>query len=618
LRIGVVVNDVASVNVDARLVAGRTSDLVELQNGCACCSLADELYASVEKLLDRKDGNDKNSNDDSGRRRQLDAIVVELSGVADPVAIKSNWRTAPERVRKMADVARIVTLVDAGTFGTFFCGFGGTRRSSLSSSSLSEFDRCGEGPTDRFGSASLLISDNRVFASFYFFRFSPYSLSLSLSIDRRHRLHDMGVSFSCFRIASKLHPSKRTLGVCCGSVYFSIRFLILLFYFFKRRLRSPPRCDSADSAAREREGWTEPVDECSGNRQVAELLAEQVESADLILVNKVDLATKEEVLVASSVARALNDKAQMVEVEYGRVSPKDLIAVRVPPKPAAKDVESPSDHHHSHSHDHDACVDPGCADASHSHSHDHACDDPDSTDSSHSHSHDHACEDQDCTDPSHSHSHDHGTSMDKLGIKSFVFRAAVPFSPRKLMNILNKWPIPVKDTLDIGLLQDAENEGYQVGKGNSPFAGVLRSKGFCWFAPSKWSGANEDAWRHDTAMYWSHAGKHFSVTAAGKWWGTITKDQMQKYFTDNVEEYDRILREDFVSDEFGDRRQEIVFIGTNLDEDKITKTLNDCLLGEKDMTKYRQKLQNYLDTITTTTSGSLFDVGTIDHLDAEQ
>ncbi|KAK1746644.1 hypothetical protein QTG54_003251 [Skeletonema marinoi] len=49
--------------------------VVELQNGCACCSLADELLTSVERLTEGG--------------RELDAI--ELSGVADPVAVRDNW-----------------------------------------------------------------------------------------------------------------------------------------------------------------------------------------------------------------------------------------------------------------------------------------------------------------------------------------------------------------------------------------------------------------------------------------------------------------------------------------------------------------------------------------------
>ena len=63
LKIGVVVNDVAAVNIDSKLVAKETKgEMVELQNGCACCSIADELFTSVEKLC---------------ANRKLDAVIVE-------------------------------------------------------------------------------------------------------------------------------------------------------------------------------------------------------------------------------------------------------------------------------------------------------------------------------------------------------------------------------------------------------------------------------------------------------------------------------------------------------------------------------------------------------------
>ena len=89
MRIGSIVNDVASVNIDAKLISNSDSNndnridsmadgVVELQNGCACCRLADELLTSVERLTE-------------GGKRELDAIVVELSGVADPVAVRDNW-----------------------------------------------------------------------------------------------------------------------------------------------------------------------------------------------------------------------------------------------------------------------------------------------------------------------------------------------------------------------------------------------------------------------------------------------------------------------------------------------------------------------------------------------
>lgn len=150
------------------------------------------------------------------------------------------------------------------------------------------------------------------------------------------------------------------------------------------------------------------------------------------------------------------------------------------------------------------------------------------------------------------------------------------------------------------------------------FVGVLRSKGFCWMAPTKWSNtAGNDIWRHDTAMYWSHAGKHFGITSAGKWWGTLNKDQMKPYFANNMDEYDRIMREDWVSEEWGDRRQELVFIGTNIDEEEIREALDDCLCTAEEMDVYRAQVRNYLETTFSTLKGgpSLFDVGGTDHLD---
>ena len=91
---------------------------------------------------------------------------------------------------------------------------------------------------------------------------------------------------------------------------------------------------------------------------------------------------------------------------------------------------------------------------------------------------------------------------------------------------------------------------------------------------------------------------------------------MQQYFLYNPIEYDRVIHEDFVSTEFGDRRQEIVFIGIQLHSDNISSALNACLLNDNEMEQYRQKLQNYMDTKNTNPkekSRGLFDVDTINH-----
>ena len=498
VKIGVIVNDMASVNIDAKLISQRTNGIVELQTGCACCSMAEELLTSVDSLLQSQNGN-------------FDALVVELSGVSDPVAIKSNWRTAklqnhPATV--LTDISKVVTLVDACTFGSDFMTY--------------------------------------------------------------------------------------------------------------------------DSAG-ERKGWNDEGDECTGNRKVAELMVEQVEAADIILINKLDLAGPEQVKIASSVARGLNKDAVLQAVQFGKISPQQILGntIKIEKDIAAHDDDcdkpacTDSSHSHSHSHAHDntsvIATEPECTDTSHSHSHDHevvACAEPACTDTSHSHSHNHeetACLDVACTDMSHSHSH--STSIDELGITNFVYKRERPFATKRLLNLLNQWPVPIKDELDIELLLDAADEGYSIrGKRErSPFVGVLRSKGFCWLAPQKWSGSKTDVWRHDTAMYWSHAGKHFGITTAGKWWGTLSRDQMKKYFTDE-KEYNRIIAEDFVSEEFGDRRQELVFIGTGMNEEDICDSLDYCLCSDDEMKQYRQKQQNWEMNIMNT-RGSLLEPGSLDQFD---
>ena len=394
--------------------------------------------------------------------------------------------------------------------------------------------------------------------------------------------------------------------------------------------------------AMERPGWTEQGDDCAGLRKVPELLAEQVEAADLLLINKIDLAGEKQVGVASGVARGLNDQASLMEVEFGRVNANDLLGEMLDEKVEEEEEEEGEDahskHSHQHSHEHSSehsnheasCDDPDCTDSSHSHSHKHEasseCNDPGCTDTSHSHSHEHsseaACNDPDCADTSHSHSHDHKpkTAADQLGITSFVYKTSTPFNSQRLLALLNRWPVPIKESLDFGLVMGMGQES-QIGEvtpeEHREFVGVLRSKGFCWMAPSKWGSAGNDAWRHDTAMYWSHAGKHFGISSAGKWWGSLSKEQIKPYFANNMDEYNRIMEEDWISEEFGDRRQELVFIGSNLDEGDIRAALDECLCTAEEMDEYRASLKNFIDTtLSAARDGpSLFDVGATDHIE---
>lgn len=81
-RIGVVVNDFGAIGIDADLLAGATvdRDVVNLANGCACCTVSEGLLQSLAALTERPD--------------PVDHVVIEASGVADPT-VAAGWATVP-------------------------------------------------------------------------------------------------------------------------------------------------------------------------------------------------------------------------------------------------------------------------------------------------------------------------------------------------------------------------------------------------------------------------------------------------------------------------------------------------------------------------------------------
>jgi G3E family GTPase len=109
-RVAVVVNDMSEVNIDAALVAGtgyldRTEEkLVELTNGCICCTLREDLIESVAHLASE---------------RRFDHLLIESTGISEPMPVAASFSWEFDNGFSLSSVARLdtmVTVVDASTF----------------------------------------------------------------------------------------------------------------------------------------------------------------------------------------------------------------------------------------------------------------------------------------------------------------------------------------------------------------------------------------------------------------------------------------------------------------------------------------------------------------------
>ncbi|MFC3075487.1 zinc metallochaperone GTPase ZigA [Shinella pollutisoli] len=108
LRVALIVNDMSEVNIDAALVRdgganlSRTQEqLVEMTNGCICCTLRDDLLQEVRAL--------------AGQGR-FDYLLIESTGIAEPLPVAATFDFRDEDGRSLSDVARLdtmVTVVDA-------------------------------------------------------------------------------------------------------------------------------------------------------------------------------------------------------------------------------------------------------------------------------------------------------------------------------------------------------------------------------------------------------------------------------------------------------------------------------------------------------------------------
>lgn len=212
-------------------------------------------------------------------------------------------------------------------------------------------------------------------------------------------------------------------------------------------------------------------------RSLVQLLVEQIEFADVIVLNKIDVASSGDVETARLIVRSLNADARVIEAAHGHVDPRDILDTGLFSFEAA---------------------------------------------------HGHATWLKELNG-----SKDHAPETDEFGISSFVYSARAPFAPAKIHTFFSQ-----------------------------PWAGVIRAKGFFWLAT-----------RPNFVGEISQAGALVRHEAIGFWWAAIPK----KNWPDDPESVERI--ESAWHPTWGDRRQQIVFIGTReMDKASIMAALDACLL----------------------------------------
>jgi G3E family GTPase len=97
-RVAVIVNEFGDVGIDGQLVIGAEEDILELNNGCICCTVRTDLTHAVANLL--------------GSGRAIDHILIETTGLADPAPVIQSF-ILDETLRSNTELDGIVTVVDA-------------------------------------------------------------------------------------------------------------------------------------------------------------------------------------------------------------------------------------------------------------------------------------------------------------------------------------------------------------------------------------------------------------------------------------------------------------------------------------------------------------------------
>lgn len=215
-------------------------------------------------------------------------------------------------------------------------------------------------------------------------------------------------------------------------------------------------------------------------RTVVDLLIDQVEFANIILINKIDLVRVAELERLKGILHHLNPEARLIECREGAIDPAQILAT------GSFDMDR-------------ASQSAGWLKELQG---------------------------------------QHVPETEEYGITSFVYRAHAPMHPDRFMKLLR----------------------------SGTLAQVLRAKGYLWLAT------------RDYPVLYSQAGGVKRMGASSFWWATVPDDQRP---TDDPEFQAYLAK--YWREPYGDRRQEVVFIGVHMDQAEITARLESCLLTPQEI-----------------------------------
>mgnify|MGYP001794543921 FL=1 len=101
LKTAVLVNEFGEIGIDNELIVSTDDNMVELNNGCICCTINSDLVDAVYKVMERQENN-------------IDYLVVETTGLADPLPVALTFLGT--ELRDLTRLDSIVTMVDAANY----------------------------------------------------------------------------------------------------------------------------------------------------------------------------------------------------------------------------------------------------------------------------------------------------------------------------------------------------------------------------------------------------------------------------------------------------------------------------------------------------------------------